>query len=820
MNEDSRALRKGGPLHRAAIAVPFYLALFLGPVLVLVPFMHVMGSHFELPAQKLMSVMGGRWVVISVGLAAWFLAAWLRRRLMALRQAGHDRVAADIMSDLRASPAAHVPEFYLYLRAFETTGRMHAPLFLRLRQYSVGLNRLVTDDVESYVSNAIRQIGPLIALGRAGEAIGAGRITTDDEKWQTDIRVLMDRARAILAVPSNRPGTMWEMETLRTANMLHKVIFIMPPRSRGDLDTRASWEQAREAMTGHGLEPPAYDDRGLLFEVGPDGRICNVEAMLLTSPRQVRKSLKRLLSYDGQSGGFLKAAAKAERRARRDVFLGWTETLRQLSVYGVVAIGLFAAHPDLGFNPAESWGTVLSRSFSLQTINQYDDSIALNNSARYKALEAQVPSDQLDAWKSQLLAHGLMRVKDSEVRAYFAAFGQMLARVDTKTCASIARGDIQPQAMNIAMTYMPMDDVDQFLQVKTAAILAEVDGQPVHPVDPAAAAAAEQQLMAQLGPEGQRRYQRIDQGLEKLTDENHCWLVRTIFGGAATLPEPYRTVWARSLAAPGAAPDPAPPPAPTPAPSPAPAPPPDPRPAPAPQPVEPKPAPKRPDPPARSDPKTAAPAAPAPSPQPQPAQPSASVPPPTPVETPAAARPNAGARPSYPQLLDEAVTAFRARRLNETADLIDQLIKLDPTRNEGWSLRGLFEIEAGGDLAAAHQSYENALARGGTVAFRVVHDHGSQQQFCVGTMFITPAGVEFTPETGDHRFRAPYAAIREASINGVYGSQVGMFHIKADFADGQKNFNFAAARSSDQRVVNRKPDAELLLRLVNERRPH
>ena len=46
-----------------------------------------------------------------------------------------------------------------------------------------------------------------------------------------------------------------------------------------------------------------------------------------------------------------------------------------------------------------------------------------------------------------------------------------------------------------------------------------------------------------------------------------------------------------------------------------------------------------------------------------------------------------------------------------------------------------------------------------------------------------------------------------------------MFHIKADFNDGTKNFNFAAARSTDLRVVNRKPDAELLLRLVNERRP-
>ena len=666
------------------------------------------------------------------------------------------------------------------------------------------------------MSNAIRQIGPLIALGRAGEAIGAGRITTDDEKWQTDIRVLMDRARAILAVPSNRPGTMWEMETLRTANLLHKVIFVMPPRSKGDLDTRASWEHAREAMTGHGLEPPAYDDRGLLFEVGPDGRICNVEAMLLTSPRQVRKSLKRLLSYDGQSGGFLKAAAKAERRARRDVFWGWTETLHSCRCTASSRLGCSPRTPiwaSTRRSRGARSGRERSRCRRSTSTTTRSPSPA---STRYKSLEAQVPSDQLDAWKSQLLAHGLMRVTDPEIRAYFAAFGQMLARVDTKTCASIARGDIQPQAMNIAMTYMPMEDVEQFLHVKTEAILAEVEGHPVHPVDPAAAAAAEQQLMAQLGAEGQRRYQRIDQGLEKLTDENHCWLARTIFGGASTLPEPYTTVWARSLAAPGAAPDPAP----TPVPSPAP--PPEPRPAPAPQPVEPKPAPKH-DPAVRIDPKPPGPVTPAPvvTPQPQPAPPPTTAPPPlAPVEAPTAARSNAAARPLYAQLLDEAVAAFRARRLNETADLIDQLIKVDPTRNEGWSLRGLFEIEAAGDLAAAHQSYENALARGGTVAFRVAHDHGSGQQFCVGTFFISPAGVEFTPETGDHRFRAPYGAIREAAINGVYGSQVGMFHVKADFADGAKNFNFAAARSSDQRVVNRKPDAELLLRLVNERRPH
>ena len=327
-----------------------------------------------------------------LGLSLWFLAAWLRRVRMRLRQADNDRIAAGIMTDLRASPAAHVPEFYLYLRAFETTGRLHVPLFLRLRRYSVGLRQLVTDDVESYVSDAIRKVGPLIALGRAGEAIGAGRIVTNDEKWQADIRVLMDRARAILVVPSDRPGTMWEMDTLKTANLLHKVIFIMPPRSKGDLDTRERWELARQALIGHGLEPPPYDDRGLLFEVAPDGRICNIEPMLLTSPRQVTEVAEAAAVIRRVDGRFPEGRGESRTAiAPERAVPGWSETTRLFSLYAFVVLALFAARPEVGFNPAESWSMVWSRSMSAKTQREYDDSFQLAASTRYRELEAQVP---------------------------------------------------------------------------------------------------------------------------------------------------------------------------------------------------------------------------------------------------------------------------------------------------------------------------------------------------------------------------------------------------------------------------------------------
>jgi hypothetical protein len=124
------------------------------------------------------------------------------------RQEEDNSTAQQILSDLRADPAARVPDFCLYLRAFESTGKLHVPLYLRVRRKCVWVaQRLVTDDLESHVSLSAGRRAPLVALGKPGEAIGAGRIFTDDATWQADIATLMRRAKGILIVPSDRDGT-------------------------------------------------------------------------------------------------------------------------------------------------------------------------------------------------------------------------------------------------------------------------------------------------------------------------------------------------------------------------------------------------------------------------------------------------------------------------------------------------------------------------------------------------------------------------------------------------------------------------------------
>ena len=551
VHPESRVSRMARWTMRSALRVTSPLAIFIGFFFLFLPIL-VMFPENALFAEKLIHVTGGVGVVIVLALVFLAFGTWLRGRILKLRQADNDRVAQRIMSELRADPAATVGDFYLYLRAFETTGRLRVPLYLRLRKISVGLIQLVTNDTESYVSDAVRKIAPLIALGRPGEAVGAGRIVTEDANWMADALILMKRAKAIFLVPSSRPGTVWEIETLKREGLLSKVIFIMPPRTKGELDTKERWEAARQALASHGIEAPEHQERGLLFEVGADGKVSNVEPMLLASVRQVRKSMKRIMSDDPPKGGLFKAIAVADRRNQRAAFWGWLETLRQLSPYALGAVALFVYDPAaVGFNPSESWATVFERSHTAKAMSDYElaEISKLAGSEKYLAIEAQTPQEKLAEVRQGLILRGLLRVNDEKVRAFFTALGDMLARVDTATCSAIARGEMQPAAMATALTYIPPQRIDGYLGARTAALLAEVEDAPVSPLDETAMTQAMQQFQVALGPEGQQRYARIEQARAEISDDDQCWLARAMYGGVATLAEPYASVWARTLAA-------------------------------------------------------------------------------------------------------------------------------------------------------------------------------------------------------------------------------------------------------------------------------
>jgi hypothetical protein len=156
--------------------------------------------------------------------------------------------------------------------------------------------------------------------------------------------------------------------------------------------------------------------------------------------------------------------------------------------------------------------------------------------------------------------------------------------------------------------------------------------------------------------------------------------------------------------------------------------------------------------------------------------------------------------------------------MDVAVNLVDQLIRTDPARGEGWALRGLLAMQVYGDLPVAYQSYANALARGSKANFRVVHDHGPDRPACVGALELTASALEFKGDDGGHRFSWPLAAIREGALNAVYGSAFGMFHIKAQTPGVGDTFNFLVVRATDAQVVDHRPDAQVIVQLLNQQR--
>ncbi len=221
-----------------------------------------------------------------------------------LVQRGRDLVAADVWSALRAGrPPPH--PFTLYLRPFASTDAIGAEVDRLVRVRSIGQGggvlAMASDrlELEAEVELAMRPIGPLIALGAPLEHIGAGRILVSDERWRQAVETLMDAARLIVLLPSSRPGTTWEVQTLLSAGRLAKTIVVDPPDDLGephdDYDPSSEWQDVRRSFAAFGFELPQDDPDGLLLYFGNRRRPMRVEKMSSNAAASVRTFAESVL---------------------------------------------------------------------------------------------------------------------------------------------------------------------------------------------------------------------------------------------------------------------------------------------------------------------------------------------------------------------------------------------------------------------------------------------------------------------------------------------------------------------------------------------
>src|SRR5262249_35686254 len=84
-------------------------------------------------------------------------------------------------------------------------------------------------------------------------------------------RTLMDRAALIVMLPSSRPGTLEEIDTiLSNPALIEKTVFLDPPNLAGSrtYNQAREWAPLQAAFARRGFTLPADDRRGALLHFG------------------------------------------------------------------------------------------------------------------------------------------------------------------------------------------------------------------------------------------------------------------------------------------------------------------------------------------------------------------------------------------------------------------------------------------------------------------------------------------------------------------------------------------------------------------------
>lgn len=226
---------------------------------------------------------------------------WTEWRFAQVQQA-RDRLASLVLGGLlgggvkkndqyEIDPLGGRP-FILYLRPFFSTGRLGAIPFDSVLSAPI--------DLETRLADAVAPWGPLITLGKPGEAKGSGRKQVADEEWMNIVELACDAADSIFLIPAFQGGIMWEVELLVRKKLLDRVVFILPPTA--EPFGMEWWKQTSAAMRSAGLSVPARPaaNRGALFVLESGGKIAaSLRFHRASGIGSLRRHLRRLIGQLG-----------------------------------------------------------------------------------------------------------------------------------------------------------------------------------------------------------------------------------------------------------------------------------------------------------------------------------------------------------------------------------------------------------------------------------------------------------------------------------------------------------------------------------------
>lgn len=107
---------------------------------------------------------------------------------------------------------------------------------------------------EEDLARILSQIGPVVAVGRPGEALpplGASRFYVPDDDWQSFVAGLLQQASLVLVLAGRTTGLVWEMKQCRQFVDPRRLVVLVPT-------DKGSYQKFREHLSAAGLRLPEY----------------------------------------------------------------------------------------------------------------------------------------------------------------------------------------------------------------------------------------------------------------------------------------------------------------------------------------------------------------------------------------------------------------------------------------------------------------------------------------------------------------------------------------------------------------------------------
>jgi hypothetical protein len=418
----------------------------------------------------------------------------------------------------------------IYLRSFHFDKR------LARRPLAIGRVVSIYTEEEQLV-HAVRDVGPVVAVGRPGERLpelGAQRVYLKDRDWQQQILSWFARAALVIihVPPKPTEGVFWEIEQSLSIVMLDRLVFLVS-RDVSSFDWLTRMIQDRGLILRPISKLPRAPYRssvsGIVYFV--NGR---AEFRGLVKPPYFQRP-------------FFSPLVPVYRSALQPVTTRITGSWRPLPPgFGdatiaavwltfcvlVIAVALYLRQTE----PLERELMICGEQLS-QHIPEEGYQLTTNR-------------DQALGWMQTHLQTGLRYIPDDVARARANVLRRLLTIAPLTDCGAVADGTISQPVLDQLFNELAKQDPKTLTtwcscQERTLVESLASTHTRAYRVSNQDAVAAFADLFSVLSETDRAQFHRITRDSERSSAEDHCWLERTILEGAERVREPSRSRLAR-----------------------------------------------------------------------------------------------------------------------------------------------------------------------------------------------------------------------------------------------------------------------------------